>query len=281
MSDYSTVKTSFRSSETTDIPKVTAALIDLPDSHLRAEKKLSGDATETTRDSSTASSSAGRTASSRTSSAEATDETTLYTSSPSSSPPSPSKPSSSSLIPALALVPPWSPTRIPARLRRKCPLYTEQVTYQCQQEKHDADADAACATVKGESTSEEEEGALAVPAPPAAGPVTRSTPPPPAPPKTPRSGAVRRGRIPPPVPVPHLIKKSRGRRVPEPTEARGRAHVCGVPGCSKSFARAEHLKRHVLSLHTYEKPFACGCGKTFARRDNLLQHQRVHAAATT
>ena len=109
---------------------------------------------------------------------------------------------------------------------------------------------------------------------------------------------MRRARVPLPVPVPHLNKKSRGRRVPEPAEARERAHVCAVPGCSKSFARAEHLKRHVLSLHTHEKrtsfpsfpwrwtnpagtdclltAFACGCGKTFARRDNLLQHQRVH-----
>ncbi|KAF8481625.1 hypothetical protein DFH94DRAFT_611859, partial [Russula ochroleuca] len=85
-----------------------------------------------------------------------------------------------------------------------------------------------------------------------------------------------RKRIPPPAPVPHLIKKSRGRRVPEPDEARERTHICAVPGCSKSFARAEHLKRHVISLHTHEKPFVCECGKTFARRDNLLQHQRVH-----
>ncbi|KAI0253287.1 hypothetical protein BJV78DRAFT_1111697, partial [Lactifluus subvellereus] len=85
-----------------------------------------------------------------------------------------------------------------------------------------------------------------------------------------------RKRIPAPIPVPHLIKKSRGRRVPESDGAQERTHICTVPGCSKSFARAEHLKRHVLSLHTHEKPFACGCGKTFARRDNLLQHQRVH-----
>jgi len=65
--------------------------------------------------------------------------------------------------------------------------------------------------------------------------------------------AAPRQRILPPEPVPHLIKKSRGRRVPEPDEARERAHICAVPGCSKSFARAEHLKRHVISLHTHEK----------------------------
>ncbi|KAH9164516.1 hypothetical protein EDB89DRAFT_414795 [Lactarius sanguifluus] len=270
MSDYSTVKSPFPSSGTANLPEITATSADFPDSYLRAEKP-SGDAT----DSSTASSSAARTASSRTSSAEATDATTLYTSSssPPPPPPLPSKPSSS-LIPALALVPPWSPTRIPARLRRKCPLYAEQAKYLCQR---DDDDDVIVATAKSKSTSEEEEGALLVPETPTAEPVARSMPPPP---KAPRSGAVRRARVPPPVPVPYLIKKSRGRRVPEPAEAQERAHVCAVPGCLKSFARAEHLKRHVLSLHTYEKPFACGCGKTFARRDNLLQHQRVHATTT-
>ncbi|KAH9013876.1 hypothetical protein EDB84DRAFT_873160 [Lactarius hengduanensis] len=268
MSDYSTVKSPFPSLGTTNLPEIAATD---PNSYLRAEKP-SGDAT----DSSTASSSAARTASSRTSSVEATDATTLYTSSSSSPPPPPppSKPSSSSLIPALALVPPWSPTRIPARLRRKCPLYAEQARYQ---RERDDDDDVIVATAKSKSTSEEEGGALLVPETPAAGPVAGSTPPPS---KAPRSGAVRRARVPPPVPVPYLIKKSRGRRVPEPAQAQERAHVCAVPGCLKSFARAEHLKRHVLSLHTYEKPFACGCGKTFARRDNLLQHQRVHAPTT-
>ncbi|KAH8992914.1 hypothetical protein EDB92DRAFT_513579 [Lactarius akahatsu] len=265
MSDYSTVKSP--SSGTTNLPEIDATSTDFPDSYLRAEKP-SGDAT----DSSTASSSAAHTASSRTTSAEATDATTLYTSSSSSPPPPPPSKFSSSLIPAL--VPPWSPTRIPARLRRKCPLYAEQAKYQCQRE---GDDDEIVATAKSKSTSEEEDGALLVPETPAAGPIARSTSPPP---KAPRSGAVRRARVPPPVPVPYLIKKSRGRQVPEPASAQERAHVCAVPGCLKSFARAEHLKRHVLSLHTYEKPFACGCGKTFARRDNLLQHQRVHATTT-
>lgn len=33
--------------------------------------------------------------------------------------------------------------------------------------------------------------------------------------------------------------------------------VCRAPGCQKLFRRLEHLKRHVRSLHTYEKRTAC------------------------
>ncbi|KAF7317538.1 hypothetical protein MKEN_00840600 [Mycena kentingensis (nom. inval.)] len=83
-----------------------------------------------------------------------------------------------------------------------------------------------------------------------------------------------------PVPVPNLTKKSRGRRVPSGGEADAeRSFVCSVDGCGKCFVRGEHLKRHVRSIHTYEKPFACpykGCGKSFSRRDNLAQHSRIH-----
>ncbi|KAJ7693208.1 hypothetical protein B0H17DRAFT_886256, partial [Mycena rosella] len=94
----------------------------------------------------------------------------------------------------------------------------------------------------------------------------------------------RNSAIPLPVPIPNLIKKSRGRAVPAPDSeggARGevRAFVCGVAGCGKGFVRGEHLKRHVRSIHTYDKPHACpyeGCGKAFSRRDNLAQHSRVH-----
>lgn len=54
-----------------------------------------------------------------------------------------------------------------------------------------------------------------------------------------------------------------------------RSHICGT--CSRSFARLEHLKRHVRS-HTKEKPFECPqCTRCFARRDLLLRHQqRLH-----
>ncbi|KAF5383989.1 hypothetical protein D9757_006959 [Collybiopsis confluens] len=58
-----------------------------------------------------------------------------------------------------------------------------------------------------------------------------------------------------------------------------RVHTCKVPGCGKCFARGEHLKRHIRSIHTYDKPHKCpylGCGKDFSRHDNLGQHMRVH-----
>ncbi|KZT01180.1 uncharacterized protein LAESUDRAFT_764001 [Laetiporus sulphureus 93-53] len=95
-------------------------------------------------------------------------------------------------------------------------------------------------------------------------------------------------RVPNPIPVPNLTKKSRGRRVPTApvivvsengVEKNTRTYTCMVDGCGKCFARGEHLKRHVRSIHTNEKPHKCpypGCGKDFSRHDNLGQHMRVH-----
>lgn len=79
-----------------------------------------------------------------------------------------------------------------------------------------------------------------------------------------------------------ITKRSRGRRVPNNPEElnnlgkSGKIYTCKVPGCGKCFKRSEHLKRHVRSIHTNEKPFTCHCGKTFSRHDNLNQHARVH-----
>lgn len=78
------------------------------------------------------------------------------------------------------------------------------------------------------------------------------------------AGASRSSRpcAPAPVPVPNLTKKSRGRRVPtqpvvvapgDGLSKRMRGYTCRVAGCGKCFARGEHLKRHVRSIHTNEK----------------------------
>ena len=79
--------------------------------------------------------------------------------------------------------------------------------------------------------------------------------------------------LPVPVPVPNLTKKSRGRRVPTVNNAGGsgggrargfsdplgsRIYLCDISGCGKCFARGEHLKRHIRSIHTNEKrKFVC------------------------
>jgi len=110
-----------------------------------------------------------------------------------------------------------------------------------------------------------------------------------------------KSRKPPPIPIPELTKKSRGRRVPDGTSPQGgkddRKYKCHVTDCGKSvlcfslssccyscvssrqFARGEHLKRHIRSIHTNEKPHQCpypGCPRSFSRTDNMMQHMRTH-----
>ncbi|KAG8691816.1 hypothetical protein FRC11_008440 [Ceratobasidium sp. 423] len=98
-----------------------------------------------------------------------------------------------------------------------------------------------------------------------------------------------------PVPVEGLTKKSRGRRVPTAVstvadgdvvfqagkdgEKMTRMFACTVDGCGKCFHRGEHLKRHIRSIHTNERPHSCpepDCLKTFSRHDNLIQHMKTH-----
>ncbi|KAI8877718.1 hypothetical protein K501DRAFT_306151 [Backusella circina FSU 941] len=77
------------------------------------------------------------------------------------------------------------------------------------------------------------------------------------------------------------MPRSRGRRVSNnPNNSSGaRMFTCKTDGCGKIFKRSEHLKRHIRSIHTLEKPFECpyhSCSKRFSRSDNLNQHIRIH-----
>jgi hypothetical protein len=216
-----------------------------PDSHLFTETKNRHSASETpssttstARESST-SSFTMLYPSSRTSSAEPTESAT-------SSIEPPASPS--------ALGSPGSPIRVPARLRRMYAQFEGEQEYNSDTSATAAAAGKKKVVVIGVAKIEEKD-----PPPPTTGTspgIDGNSSPERKPQRT-----LPRKRIPPPAPVPHLIKKSRGRRVPEPDEARERTHICAVPGCSKSFARAEHLKRHVISLHTHEKrtcfPYPC------------------------
>jgi uncharacterized Zn-finger protein len=73
--------------------------------------------------------------------------------------------------------------------------------------------------------------------------------------------APRPRRLSAPVPVPNLTKRSHGRRVPTApvfmvqggAQKNMRMYRCTIDGCHKCFARGEHLKRHVRSIHTNEK----------------------------
>ncbi|KAG0238650.1 hypothetical protein BGW41_008124 [Actinomortierella wolfii] len=75
-------------------------------------------------------------------------------------------------------------------------------------------------------------------------------------------------------------KRSRGRRVSSNPDTLGcKVFTCRFEDCGKVFKRSEHLKRHVRSIHTLEKPFECpiqSCPKRFSRSDNLNQHIRIH-----
>ncbi|KAF9516592.1 hypothetical protein BS47DRAFT_1360238 [Hydnum rufescens UP504] len=62
-------------------------------------------------------------------------------------------------------------------------------------------------------------------------------------------------------------------------------NAADMEGCGKAYIRAEHLKRHVRSIHTNDKPYECphpGCGREFSRYDNLCQHFKgVHGPQST
>ncbi|CAH8541271.1 unnamed protein product [Schistosoma turkestanicum] len=55
-------------------------------------------------------------------------------------------------------------------------------------------------------------------------------------------------------------------------------HMCDT--CGRSFVREDKLKRHVMSIHTAEKPHVCHiCSKAFSRKDKLKDHLKHHDRA--
>ncbi|KAJ5894356.1 hypothetical protein N7495_006047 [Penicillium taxi] len=56
-----------------------------------------------------------------------------------------------------------------------------------------------------------------------------------------------------------------------------KAHACHYPGCSKSFTRAEHLRRHYLNHEQPRDGFTCErCSVHFRRPDLLERHMQRH-----
>ncbi|CAE6404905.1 unnamed protein product [Rhizoctonia solani] len=75
----------------------------------------------------------------------------------------------------------------------------------------------------------------------------------------------------PRIPNPHPSLLSAAQAIP--------GEIGPVDGCGKCFHRGEHLKRHIRSIHTNERPHSCpepDCLKTFSRHDNLIQHMKTH-----
>ena len=76
-------------------------------------------------------------------------------------------------------------------------------------------------------------------------------------------------------PTEHIQSIQRKQKKAAPP-VRKQAFECGSAGCSKSFKRREHLKRH-MSSHTKEKPHICWvaqCRRSFSRVDNLNAHYK-------
>ncbi|KAA1471638.1 hypothetical protein DENSPDRAFT_776658 [Dentipellis sp. KUC8613] len=93
---------------------------------------------------------------------------------------------------------------------------------------------------------------------------------------TPEESAPLSGPVQPKAGHGHSRGRGRGKRA---RDVQHRTYPCEHEGCSKHFTRPEHARRHMLSVHSLERPHQCdfpGCSKAYSRRDHLALHQKSH-----
>lgn len=83
----------------------------------------------------------------------------------------------------------------------------------------------------------------------------------------------------PPVETNGTQPRKRIKTQPSP-ESQRKTYKC--KNCPMTFRHGGHFRRHIITVHTIEKPFVCFlCGSKFATNDELTQHQQFHQPDST